>query len=313
MAWNNGVHRYARSIVTDMIRYVKKKPTDDGALRALATAITPWFESFKKCEADESFSQCVAEGRMSVRSVNNYNKVVTFNVSNMQAVTTKMNLDTGVLGIWARVRNSPGRFTLKYEKGLHTLSASVLRPGRSISGQLFMKDHAYIVFMPIPPVEELVLQSKLSELTHVVNEDTHTCGPNFFLYSKIREVRANMTRIHLAANRDMQTGYLNLSTGSKARIKYGYSIGIWNDTPREQHMIDKYRTQALDYTQQLGDIVGKFNEVTIKYRNHAGNFPLIADKQEATSAEQYSWKENPVMSFSGVRTIHDNGTMTRGV
>ena len=155
----------------------------------------------------------------------------------------------------------------KNELGLHDLSAVLLKPNVSIKGQGFSKP-GVVVFMPLPLEEDLRLVHDLAIAAKVTK-----VGP---LYDFYVDARSRMTRIKYGSPEDMSNGFYVVDKGDgKDHVRYGVA-NILGGKFDEMYLKER-AANALTYKKTIAEIAtkGGNNEVTVKYRQHDGIFPLI--------------------------------------
>jgi hypothetical protein len=287
--------------------------------------VLDWWDAYQKFERDDTFDTAWSDQRMSLRWCG---RGLDFSFKGVEATridavkntdgsfpsVTYGNLtsNVGVKGVMARLDPKvflpyAGGVSRKTELGLHDLSASILRSNAPITKQLFnagsfagknptqirdvltgmrkdAKGAPYYVFMPLSkPADQKVF--------HFLN-DLAKQNRNSQLYPLVREIRSKMTRVKLACEHDMGTGFLAAKPDNPVNPKFRYghqkttkervsgSLKSGRDNSRE--LIAARKSQAMAYDQMLKKATG-VNEVTIAYRYHdshrgAGeHFPLAAE------------------------------------
>ncbi len=243
-----------------------KLPLDEGNIVEMGKA---WFEEYKKWERDETFERALQDRRMTARLAKLTGKPVKFDTYGTDGKKThKIVLDNTVMG-GLKQSVVPTNFTdkKKNELGLHDLSAVLLKPGVSITGQGFSKS-GVIVFMPLPLEEDLRLVHDLGIAAKVTK-----VGPLYELYI---DVRSRMTRIKYGSPEDMSSGFYVEDKGDgKDHVRYG-TANILGGLFAEKYLKER-AANALTYKKSIAEIAtkGGNNEVTVKYRQHGGIFPLI--------------------------------------
>jgi hypothetical protein len=176
-----------------------------------------------------------------------------------------------------RARNKEANFSHqnKYELGLHPKGAVLLRPGISIHNQIFHGKLGGLIFMPIPLEKDHEVMLNLGKLDKMVR--AREIYPE--ITAKVQHVRQRITRLHQAHTTD-------------AFNKYYYV--------REPKGLDKgkivYTNPSLDYETLRNNTTkytrvelseGNYREVIVKYRPHAGPFPLITDQTGIDGTSKY--------------------------
>lgn len=273
-----------------------------GDIYRLHDAIHAWFDQYKKWEKSDSCKKALKEGRLTARMVDEWEEtkgeigkpVGWVKVKNREAESwevTKnygrheLEIDTSVMGILKSMepekyldgnigKDRRGKRT-KYAEGLYALPASLLNPKYPIEEQLFGL-REYMVLMPLPMEQDMQLLYSLGKEK----------GKDEFYYNLIRHMRNRMTRITLADIRDMHSKTYVLIDEKGYHVRSGYggeSSGI-----RSKTEIDRMRNNALNYQtrqMQYRKDIGRNNEVLLKYRSHAGDFPLLFVRSSETKYE----------------------------
>jgi hypothetical protein len=269
--------------------------------------IDNWWIAYKDWEEKETFTRAFTEKRMTVRTIKYQTvhsplKMTREAQGHLGKQEVPGKSDTGIKGLTKRMDptnfvSSRDRSSAKYEHGLHDMSASLLHPERLISHQLYgwgfqTDSHAetregsvYVVFMPLPQTEDMVLYSTLSALANQLK------GTVSEIYEKVRDIRSQMTRIKFADKDDSHIGFVDVS--KKPETEYKYRYGLVNgdaeagsvDTPtmrlRKANAL-KY-TCILETAQERALRLGTkqaslkfYNEIIVAYRMHASaTFPLV--------------------------------------
>ncbi|MGH9401402.1 MAG: hypothetical protein ACRD2P_04760 [Terriglobia bacterium] len=174
----------------------------------------------------------------------------------------------------------------KYEEGLHDLSASLLNPRLSIFKQIHNSEQgAHFSLLPLSPEED---QKLLYDLTRLAKELRTALPP---LYLLVRGYRAEMTRIKVAQEMDMGTGYIMIRSsrpggGPQYKLRYGL-VGTMTypgqknpkaPMPVTANVYAARRQAALKFKSILDKRDAK-NEIIISIRCHAGQFPVYAIRE----------------------------------
>jgi hypothetical protein len=169
----------------------------------------------------------------------------------------------------------------KIELGLHDMSASLLDPKKiKISTQLFNQPKQYQIFafMPVAAEDDQVVFQKINAFGKQHRAD------NDGLYSLVRELRSELTRIKLACEHDMATNFTAFAPDSAVNPKFRYGQSAQTKVPDPQkpgelvfvpntaELINRRKTNALNYKAIL-DSEFHHNEITVAFRHHAGAFP----------------------------------------
>ena len=231
-----------------------------------------WFELFKEWERAESFERAFQDNRMTARMapLSETNELKKFSVVADRGEAREMKLNPNVQSLPAA--SDPQNFLdgKKNDLGLHEMSAVLLEPGRPISKQTFAKPGAVPVFMPIPDEGDLQLFDQLCQAAKRNRQGA--------LYRFVVEKRARMTRITYGSADDMAVGFLRIEKGDgKDHFKYGHGNIQGHITPPE--VLTQRSADALHYRSKIARVQSRTsnNEVTIKYRQHAGGFPFVGN------------------------------------
>lgn len=171
----------------------------------------------------------------------------------------------------------------KYEEGLHDLSASLLNPRLSIFKQVHNTEQgAHFSLLPLSPEEDQQLLYDLTALAKALR----AALPPFYLV--VRGYRAEMTRIKVAQELDMGTGYTlipapNPNGGPQYKLRYGLvasmtAPGVPLGIPVTANVYAARRQAALKFKSILDKRDAK-NEIIISIRRHAGLFPVYAIRE----------------------------------
>jgi hypothetical protein len=248
----------------------------------LANAIQ-WFKAYKEWEAQETFDRAFTEGRMTAR-VAQVGEPTQWPTRIMAPVSDPrkkypVKLASTVDGRpGLRGFLDPNNFLnhRKNDLGLHDLSAVLVKPNASVSAQLFKKDRV-VIFMPLPLDADLRLVHQLGVVAKMSK-----AGP---LHQFYVEVRNCMTRLKYGSPEDMHSGLFVRDKGdNKAHVTYGFASIQGN--PFSEEYLRQRSMNALNYTKTIAEAatVGGNNEVTVKYRQHAGDFPFIGSRATALPA-----------------------------
>jgi hypothetical protein len=242
--------------------------------KALKPAIDEWKSRLKQFEKADTFEAAFKDRRMTGRQINTAGRGGDFDVRRVHGgVDRKMKLARDVPSI--RTRMNPTNFynsgkSSKNRLGLHDLSASLLNPATNISHQLKHYQDAVVLFMPVPPEDDLRILAALAKL-----DDRDE--------AEIRQLKSEITRLKLAQSSDMGTVYVDVSTGRFAPGKFRYGItgtiirakGTTGQDATAEELAAR-RTNALKYKSILDDDLASVNEVVIAYRKHESSlFPMF--------------------------------------
>ena len=271
----------------------------------LVNLVIEWFDAYKTWEATDTIEKAFRSKRLTIRTYvrpdatgSKWDMVRPGSQTTTPGgvVQTREGYPYDVSGKGVMARTNPLNFApeanKKYSIGLHDLSASLLDPAKAISGQLYhaldkeLHDGDYAIFMPLPLEEDLQLFDSINQYAKKYRNDF----PRF--HELIAIYRARMTRIKQAYEYDIGAGFKESPRTKENpdkpdfKIKYGVGtkikvIGALTPVPTTEGVNDegKLRSNALSYKKILEDTKtkGKYNEITISYRQHASpNFPQAA-------------------------------------
>lgn len=256
--------------------------------KELQPAIEKWWKGLKAAEAGETFEAAFKQNRMTARQINQAAQIrgesstglIKFPVKNQHDPQKKydreITLGRDVHSILER--NNPKNFydpaaegSKKNEKGLHNLSASLLNGESPISDQLKGYEDSIVLFMPVPPENDLQIFAALNSL-----EDRNP--------EVMAELASKMTRLELAQASDMGTRFVD--AGRPGAPEGDFQYGITGTIIREEggsgqpataSELAARRTNALEYTKIAESGITKVNEVVMAYRAHESKlFPMFA-------------------------------------
>lgn len=239
-----------------------------------------WFEDYKAWEKEETFDRAFSEGRMTARVAKvgeQGGKPASFPVRGSDGKMHQIKLASTVFGLPKFLDPSNFLTKKKNELGLHDFSAVLLRPSAALSAQLFAKEGGTI-FMPLPLDADLRLVHYLGAAAK-----KSKAGP---LHQFYVEVKNSMTRLKFGSPEDMSNGFFMLDKGDgKEHVRYGIANILGN--PFDNQYLLERAENALNYKSKIVDVAtkGGNNEVTVKYRQHAGMFPVIGSHASAFPKE----------------------------
>ena len=316
--------------------------------------VVDWWDAYQKFERDDTFDTAWSEQRMSLRWCGrgldySFKGVEATRIDTGESVTYgKLISNVGVKGVMARLDPKvflpyAGGVSRKTELGLHDLSASILRSNAPITTQLFnagsfakktptqirdvlkelqkaSKGEPYYVFMPLSKPADQKVFHFLNDLAKQKRDSP--------LYPLVREIRSKMTRVKLACEHDMGTGFLAAKPDNAVNPKFRYGHQKTTKTrassgllvpgvENSPELIAARKSQAMAYDEMLKKAKG-VNEVTIAYRYHdshkgAGErFPLAAELtvrnlngKDEVGFQCFSIKEGGVIDTTNMRWIPD--------
>lgn len=265
--------------------------------------IEAWWKAYKKWEENDKFNVAVQDDRMTMRS---YGSAFAYQVSKTKPVGigdrrfysserkvmdpephkipyAAMNLAAHQRGIDTSAYANPDHFVsrkAKYDAGLHDLSVKLVVKGQDLKANCHHQAEAtpHFCFLSLSKGEDQFVLYKLMRYAKALRTT------NADLDTLVRGYRSMMTRVKLASDYDMGTGYSAVPTpdrddGLKYKVTYGLGSTVKKRGLKVPLVTTKERLQARQemYFQHRADIV-KFggNEVVIAMRQHAGPFPVYA-------------------------------------
>ncbi len=266
-------------------------------------SVVEWFQAYKTWEAGDTVGKAFHSCRLTIRTYikpgetgSKWNLKYAANQTKDSSGTKEWEgWPQDVSGKAVIARTNPLNFapgpSQKYSLGLHDLSASLLDPHRNISEQLYHalnredKDGSYAIFMPLPIEGDLQLFDRLNRMAKRIREDRPR------LYELIQIYRSRMTRIKQAYEYDIGAGFSatprKKPAEGKPDVAFKYGVGstikvIGKGLTRPEEGVNDAPTlmaNALSYKKILLESAtkGKYNEITIAYRQHANpRFPQAA-------------------------------------
>jgi hypothetical protein len=282
--------------------------------------IENWWGAYKGWEATDTFNRAVQDNRMTMRSFGsdferqkNKTKPVgigdrrfygskwvpqlgrdnvptgrlvrdVLNPSGHKDAYAAMNLPEHKRGIinaseYAIPENFATR-KAKYDAGLHDLSVSLVVPGLDLKASSHHANEPtpHFCFLPLSKGEDQYVLYKLIRYAKALKDTIPA------LDTLVRGHRSNMTRVKLASDYDMGTGYSAVVTDTRPdnlpyKVTYGLGGTLKERGKYVPPITTKERLQARQqmYFKSRADIV-KYgaNELVIAMRKHAGPFPVYA-------------------------------------
>lgn len=282
----------------------------------LQSRMSGWWTAYKKWEASDTFYEAFRDKRMTVRTFPagfERQRDKTFDKIDLDydrffadgqyttATPSQQTFHSGRYNwpgnperekYWARrgIDSSPfanpANFISrdkKYEEGLHDLSASLLNPRLPIFKQVHNTEQgAHFSLLPLSFEED---QKLLYDLTALAKALQAALPP---LHLVVRGYRAEMTRIKVAQELDMGTGYTIIPSprpgdGPQYKLRYGLvasmtAPGVPLGIPVTAQVYAARRQAALKFKSILDKRDAK-NEIIISIRRHAGRFPVYAIRE----------------------------------
>ena len=317
--------------------------------------IAAWWTGYKRWEAKDTFKNAYDQKRVTVRSFTaNFSEQLrksipkgTLNIplakfyADSQRTPLRKDVKdqyhreyhTGTehqkywqdRGIDSAAFANPANFTsreAKYAHGLHDLSASLINPEKPINLQLFSAgDGVLLAFSPLSKEEDQQVVWKLTGLAKVLQGQL----PEFHFL--VRGYRAEMTRVKLARDYDIGTGFIatkiaDPGQGPQFKLTYGLGSTIkekGQNFPRSlsQHeqvkLKFKLRQEAMQFKNILNGVplnAKQTNEIVISLRKHAGPFPVYAVLRVHLGYCECFDIVGDNMVINGRQISIENGTMT---
>lgn len=299
--------------------------------------IKRWWEAYKEWERGDSFFSAFTEQRLSVTQRPWEQKTIPG--KDVDLIAAARNDQQGAkishgrnLGYRTDVasfkrRLDPASFKrigqgneqqvrrLKYDLGLHDMSASLLDPAKpTISEQLRWKSTAKgkglewaVVFMPLPLVEDLATLELLKYAAKPLKDAAPT------IYRAVSFMKNRMTRVKFAQESDMGATFLEMGSVQEPHLRYGATDyqtevragGI--SVPVFRAGISQVRRRkAREYNMILArqrEINGTSNEIVVAYRqNLSPRFPVIAAPVDMGSSYEVQGEQG---HYFGGATIED--------
>jgi hypothetical protein len=268
--------------------------SDPGNERDILYYINQWWLHYKAWEGRDRFVTAVREGRMTIRQsapdpffYGEYQGRQMFpggfsarhgDVESEKYPNERIRVGFDSL----KERLDPSNFgmdkgeRLKYKKGLHDLSGSLLTPTIDlVTNQVRWKwgklSSWITIFMPMAQPEDLVLFGLLNSMA----KEARATQPA--IYTRVVEMRKRMTRMKFADSQDFKSGMLNTGTNERPNLKYGPKGSVDQNGKLTGDDLLRYK-KALDYKSILPTDGRKenMNEIVVSFREHEGvRFPLF--------------------------------------
>lgn len=279
--------------------------------------VVTWWREYKDWERDEKIARAFGDNRLAIKELQGETSVyggptsgINFTVYEKYGKNTRNNPNPKVpykdhkydTGVQSYVKRSTPAYFLggagpdKYTDGLHDVSMSILKAGTAIDQQTYTdltdpkSDQKYVIFVPLPEPEDQAVFNRLNDIAKRVK----LVCPAF--YQRIRTFRAEMTRVKLAWDEDMASGFIALAPDNRARPKLRYGmVNTYRVDGRVLTATAEHRAKAHDtarpkweefrrwpertrnYKSILAEMTKKYNECTIAIRKHENpRFPVFA-------------------------------------
>lgn len=304
---------------------------DQSSIELLTADVKQWWALYKQWESTDTIAAAYAEQRLTVKGTstldvaigaqdpNAWGEVKTFDKpkpGNPKFAQFEPTVQYPIKKTNQSIvdRLSPENFvpangggSLKTDLGLHDLSAGLMNPKAKLSEQQYKTITPYQIyaFMPVSHAVDQAVFQNLNFLAKSIREN----NPDF--YNLIRDMRARMTRIKLAAEHDMATSFIHVGATATGRPRFKFSLLEKTDVslrdkasklvgddvdfkdskviqqPTTPKILAARHHAAINFQKLvLGEML-RYGEVTVAYRQHAAGFPVFAKFDKASS----SWKE----------------------
>lgn len=281
--------------------------------------IATWWREYKDWERDETVARAFGDNRLAVKELQGETSVyggpsssIDFTAFEKYGRNTSANpnpkvhypdhkYDTGVASYVKR--SNPAHFgggkgPNKYTEGLHDVSMSILKAGKPIDQQTYTNlneahsNDKYVIFVPLPEPEDQAVFNRLNDIAKRVA----LVYPGSTFYQSVRTMRSEMTRVKLAWDEDMASGFIALKPTDKVRpqLRYGM-VNTYRVNGNVLTATDEHRAKARDtarpkweefrrwpertrnYKSILAEMTKVYNECTIAIRKHENpRFPVFA-------------------------------------
>jgi hypothetical protein len=303
--------------------------------------IKQWWEAYKSWERNDTFLKAFRDERLSVTQRPWVAKEVPGKTMDLIATSQKdprgakishgrnLHYDSSVSGFQNRLK--PENFKrigndgphqvrrMKYELGLHDISASLLDPAKpTITEQLRWKPEAMgkgldwaVVFMPLPEVEDLATLELLKYLAKPLKDKAPT------VYRAVSFMKNRMTRVKFAQETDMGAGFLETGSAEDPHLRYGATD--FQTEKRGTLSVPVYmagisqvrRSKAREYKMILAkqrELGSLSNEIVVAYRQNASpRFPIIGMPMDAGAWYEVQGEQQP---YYGKSTIPNDWRKT---
>jgi hypothetical protein len=276
--------------------------------------IATWWDDYKNWEREDTIGMAFWDSRLTSRTwagdleYEEVMKPAANKISDTKGIKGKAKSDPVVarfdsyeykrsVGMASLVRRTTpenfypgsGQGSRKTEMGLHDMSVTLLNPRKPIRDQAHSKaDGTIFSFMPLSdPLDQVVFQT-LNRTGKDLRQQ------NSELYDMVREMRSKMTRIKLAAEHDLGTGFSAVERQNGHGFKITYGLGaktkVINEKTTEYkegggktklvdvtpEILKARRDAAMDFRSIVSRLLFDHTEIIVAYRKHAGNFPVFA-------------------------------------
>lgn len=266
--------------------------------KKVSELILNWWESYKAWEEADTISKAYWNTRLAVRySKRKIDEGVLSPIQAAKGAGGKTDNfegysnNVGLRGIVKRMdpevfMNTKTQESKKTELGLHDLNASLMKPGKPITKQVYINEespsllgaHFALIGLSQPADQHLFA------LLNCIAKDARLTMPSF--YQSIRMIRSQMTRVKLACEHDMGSSFTALDPDSKVNPRFKYYGGktkVPQDNqpgklalvPNTQALIHERKMKAINFKKIINEQF-TYNEIVVAYRQHANpNFPLF--------------------------------------
>lgn len=258
----------------------------------LLDAVNKWFHAYKKWEEKDTFEKAFREERMTGRTtskgetkkldIGEYLREEKRGQKTPESQTIHYN--GSMKGILKRIKPENFKPDKKNKLGLHDASAVLLSPQYIIKDQLVTFNNPHVVvYMPLPQKEDHILFHDMNELVKKLQSNDNSPNPRHKpLYEKWKHVHDRFTRILYGSSDDMHVGLSFEERGDgRTHIRYG-KMEVVQHKQVNDPTTEKRRENAKNYNElsrRGGQVSTQYNlynnDVTVKYREHAGVFPVF--------------------------------------
>jgi hypothetical protein len=270
---------------------------DDGAplhteaeWKDVEDVVLRWFVDVKAEESDDTFAEAFRDHRMTVRAILQERHTGHYVPEHVMTRTEMQGNPTGAIKTMQGIPGMRERMTasnffgdgararLKYEKGLHDVSAVLLDGRRSLeiggdANQMYRTsgDTTYI-FMPLPQTEDMILSFLL------IDRAKASESPGLKVF--VAYMKSRLTRIKLAFEGDAGAIFVNFAAAGELQPKVKYGFGNKLSRKSSPEVIHARKLKSQEYTTVLKG--NNRNEIIVAYRQHGllsmqpSTFPMYA-------------------------------------
>lgn len=276
----------------DVFRRMTEEP------ELLTKLVLDWWLSYKAWEETDTISKAYWDTRLAVRY--SKRKIDEGILKPIQAATQfggksknfdEFSANVGLRGIAQRMDpevflNTTTKESRKTELGLHDLNASLMKPGKPITKQVYINEKspslvgAHFAFIGLSMPEDQHLFAILNQM----GKQMRTELPGF--YTAIRMIRSEMTRVKLANEHDMGSSFTALAPESELNPRFKYyggktkvpdelKAGGTKQVRNTDELIRERKMKSIAFKKIINDQF-TYNEIVVAYRKHANpDFPVF--------------------------------------